>query len=235
MNKSNNPRESPWYLLQNINDAKVWRIPYPIVMIPNALPWERYESLRDQFPDLVTKVPQSSEFQVNTIHQVMNSEHEFTRVNQSSEFVEDVLEILQAHFGDRAVQDIHIRPQWTIQYCRDLHDYKVRELHIDKRNKVFNSFLYVPQEQDVYGGDFQIFTPRLHQVPLFDVHRRVINTFAMQHIDTIPYQSNTFFAFLNDPWSIHRVGLRKGSAIPRQSINIVAEWKEFEDTVEAVS
>lgn len=158
----------------------------------------------------------------------MDHPREFIEVNSSPEFIEDMIQALDAHLGEYP-GEIRIRPQWTIQYSQDNLDYKVRELHIDKRNKVFNSFLYTPRQEDTFGGDFQVFSPRKGQIPMFDAHHRIINTYAMQHVDTIKYAPNTFFAFLNDPWSIHRVGLRKGSWIPRQSINLVAEWKETEE------
>lgn len=224
-NRRENPRESSWYLLRNIANAKIWRTPYPVLCIPNALPQAEYETLCDLFPNIVPECPS---FQVTTIHKIMDLEHDFVRANRSPEFLEDILQALQFHFVERPNQEVYIRPQWTIQYCKDMLDYKVRELHIDKRNKLFNSFLYIPDKNDTFGGDFQIFMPRIGQVPIFDANHRVVNTFAMEHVDTIPYQPNTFFAFLNDPWSIHRVGLRKGSNIPRRSINIVAEWKDKE-------
>lgn len=238
---------------QRIDKHSLILDPCPFFSVPDALPWDLYQNLVDQYPeDHMTKDGKTHfqarryrqhEFQPGTITPLWA---EFIAYHNSVEFKNRVLELFEPAL-DRYYKDYkslwqqatvvprHSTPSHAIAavamevqfVLNGQQEQTVRTVHLDNSRELFAALLYMRKPQDhSQGGDIQIYK-KLVDRPQFD--RREVNPDQVTAVATVPYQANHMILFLNTVDSLHGVTPRIGANCVRRYINIDAhqDYKLF--------
>jgi len=104
----------------------------------------------------------------------------------------------------------------------------VRSTHVDRGDKLFSGLFYMrPADYDAVGGDLTIsrFKPAFAGRPeRFDLFSDAyVDDSHVEHVATIPYDSNRLVLFINSLDSLHGVTVRQPSDKSRLFVNFIGE------------
>lgn len=97
---------------------------------------------------------------------------------------------------------------------------RVREVHVDKRTKIFNALLYMRDPQDVVeGGNLAVYEWKGSRRYLDD--GVTVSDDDVNEVAQVEYTANRLFMFLNSPDSLHGVTPRLVTPLTRRYINVL--------------
>ncbi len=206
---------------------KLIKDPYPHVVIEEALPWELYEKLENEFPE---KTLLGTEPFDNGICYRMKADRlldptfesetwrEFAKYHTSPEWFMEVFELfkpwlenkskltdlmpnLSDNLGARgwAGKEINLWSDCQVVMHKPITEVTSRTAHIDNPMEMFAGLLYMPYKEDEStGGNFQIHNVK-NDITKVDMKngRQVYAEDLGDVHTTVPYKRNTFVMFCN--------------------------------------
>ena len=232
---------------------KVETYPYPHVVIDDALSWDLYEQLENEFPE---KTLLATEPLDNGICYRMKSNillqnsfeskvwREFAEYHTSAKWFNEVVELFKPwmskiiqhktytenELGARgwADKNINIWTDCQVVIHKPITEGTTRTPHIDNPMEMFAGLLYMPYKNDTStGGEFQLHAVKdtVKEVNI-KAGRQIYDYNNGGVVKTIPYKRNTFVMFCNNnPNTIHSVSPRRNSTQYRRSVNIIGEFR----------
>ena len=218
--------------------------PYPHFVIEDALPWDLYATLENEWPveQMLSTKPYDNGVCYRLKADVMLKQGEvsetwkkFCEYHTSIEFFNEVRNIfkdyidpLQGKLGARGWADDDAQV-WTD--CQTvMHKpitYTSRTAHIDNPMEMYAGLLYMPYTDDESsGGEFQIHRA-INDITKVDKSkgRQIYDEDLGDVVTTVPYKPNTFVMFCNStPNAIHSVTPRVNPQMHRRSVNIIGEY-----------
>ena len=227
--------------------------PYPHIVIEDALPWDLYEELENNFPE--SQVLNTEPFDNGICYRMKANRllhpdedipevwKKFTQYHTSAEWFNEVNglfkpfmpNVLQKKFtendlGARGWADKN-KNIWTdcqVVMHKPIVEKTSRTPHIDNPMEMWAGLLYMPyRDDDSSGGEFQIYQTQ-SKVKKVDMKsgRQIYENDLGKITKTVPYKRNTFVMFANNsPNNVHGVSLRENATKYRRSVNIIGEFK----------
>lgn len=96
----------------------------------------------------------------------------------------------------------------------------VRGPHIDSTNELVAGLFYMPLPEDDAGGDLEVH--ELLAFPQFRPPSELLPNLS-RRVKTVPYAPNTFFMFVNGPYSIHAVTPRQPTKLERRLVSFAVD------------
>ena len=232
---------------QNITSRDLICKPFPYFYIKNALPWDIYEQLSNEYPETHMMQDGKTIFQARRYRQhefesniISSLWQDFIEYHTSQEFKDRVLNLF-----DSAIKDYYPLYQQILQKAkvlqrRDLDAKKpnivatdlqyvlnglqeetVRTAHLDNPKEIFAGLFYMRKNEDnSIGGDLQLYRRLVDNVNY--ISPRQADPKHIELVETIPYRANHMILFLNTPDSIHGVTPRLNAKVLRRYVNISA-------------
>ena len=227
--------------------------PYPHIVIEDALPWDLYEELENNFPE--SQVLNTEPFDNGICYRMKANRllhpdedipevwKKFTQYHTSAEWFNEVNglfkpfmpNVLQKKFtendlGARGWADKN-KNIWTdcqVVMHKPIVEKTSRTPHIDNPMEMWAGLLYMPYKEDVStGGEFQLYSTK-NSITKVDkkAGRQIFENDLDVPVKTIPYKRNMFVMFANNsPNTVHGVSLRHNAKHYRRSVNIIGEFK----------
>lgn len=232
---------------QTVNKDDLMMDPCPYFHIQQALPWNVYQQLVEQYPESYMLQDGKTHFQARRYRQhefepgtISPLWQEFVAFHNSQEYKNRVLDLfepaiahyyatLQEEFVNAEVAPRHQAPGAHKQHIalevqfvlNGQQETTVRTPHLDNSRELFAGLLYMRKTEDTStGGDLQVFR-KLVSNPEFHGIREV-NHCQVEAAGTVPYQANTMILFLNTIDTLHGVTPRLGANCVRRYVNIDA-------------
>jgi hypothetical protein len=217
--------------------------PCPYFCIRDALPWNIYNRLEDEYPEAHMMQDKKTQFQARRYRQHEFVEgtvsllwQDFATYHTSQEYKDRVLDLfepaLEKYYSEFAVE-LHRAPvtprhsgkagiQMEMQFVLNgMQEETVRTVHLDNSRELFAGLLYMRKPEDTStGGDIQIFRSKMSNPEFTGI--REVNPDHVEWSGTVPYQANTMILFLNTVDTLHGVTPRVGANCFRRYINIDA-------------
>ena len=100
---------------------------------------------------------------------------------------------------------------------------RVRGPHVDFPGELWAGMLYMPHWLDSAGGDLLIYRSTKPPDEMIFSGKAEVKDEDVEEVDMCAYAPNTAVFFENGLSSLHGVGYRRPSVLPRQLVNFVAE------------
>ena len=227
--------------------------PYPHIVIEDALPWDLYEELENNFPE--SQVLNTEPFDNGICYRMKANRllhpdedipevwKKFTQYHTSAEWFNEVNglfkpfmpNVLQKKFtendlGARGWADKN-KNIWTA--CQTvMHkpiDFSSWTPLIDNPREFYAALLYMPYKDDhSTGGEFQLHKTTTDITQVNKNGGRAVGELAGDVVKTVPYKRNTLVVFCNNATNtVHSVSARKNATLHRRSVNIIAEFNKI--------
>lgn len=226
--------------------------PYPHVVIHDALPWDIYEKLENDFPEksvLATEPFDNGICYRMKADKLLSQTFEsgiwraFAEYHTSAEWFNEVNELFRPYMpsmlhkkftendlGARGWADAS-KNIWTdcqVVMHKPIVETTSRTPHIDNPMEMWAGLLYMPYREDQStGGEFQLHDT-VSSVKQVDMKggRQIYENDLGPVVKTVPYKRNTFVMFANNsPNTVHGVSKRENATMYRRSVNIIGEFK----------
>jgi len=237
-------------ILKNKKNMEFYEKPFPYLIIDEALPWEYYNKLNNEFPKF-EKIINKKEFienyayRYNTIESLNDKEvsatwKEFIKYHTNYKFLDEFYEVFnnsitQIYPSSKGKlpneKNIGVRFSGNHYFNLDCQfvintptqtETAVIEPHLDNPKEFYAALLYMKDKNDnSQGGNLTIHA--FKGKPSFYGKSRVRGE-NINLIEEIEYKENRLVMFLNTPSSLHGVTKRSKTNYYRKYINIIGEF-----------
>jgi hypothetical protein len=240
-------------ILRNKNLICVEAVPFPHIVIKDALPKEFADALTRSFPlnsfDL-TQNNKRMDISIGEHHEHHNIPElwkDFMLYHSSQEFFYEALDIFHKHIkqyprineltnsrnikvGRRKIDsfkesDILLDAQISIN-TPVTRKSSVRKIHVDSEKKIFSGLVYLRQpNDDSLGGHLNLYSWKSDYLEADKVkhYQEGVEEKHLTLSKTIKYENNVAVLFLNSIDALHGVTIREETPHPRTFINLVSE------------
>ena len=239
------------YSVLNNKDKLKYRFEtFPYVIIDDALPWDYYNALNSNFPE-VEKIIGNNEYKENFAYrynansslndpEISNEWKDFIKFHTSYNFLNEFYEIFSESIKkiykvekERLFNENNIGLRFKNQNHFNLDcqfvintptsgETSVIEPHLDNPKEFYAALLYMKDKDDSSEGG-NLTTYSFKDKPSFYGKSRVRED-KVNLIEEIDYKENRLVMFLNSPYSIHGVTKRSKTNFYRKYINIIGEF-----------
>ena len=239
-------------ILRNQKRSNVEELPFPHIIIEDAIPCELAQVLTNAFPvhlflsDENNKRVDISVRNLDKYESISKQWKDFILYHSSSDFFFEFLDIFQDHIKDSSlhkilpIHDHHIgrRNIDSFNKCKVLLDAQislntpalkessVRKIHVDSENKIYSGLFYLRQPQDnSLGGDLNLYSWKSNYTSAdkLKFYKEGVQEKHLKLHKTIKYKNNVAVLFLNSLDALHGVTPREVTSHPRTFVNLVAE------------
>lgn len=235
-------------LLQRFQSHHLHLEPFPYIMIEEALPWDLYYDLADQYPQSILAGHTQGFKDFRYLQADFSDEHvtplwyEFAAFHTSRAYKDQVIAALEPgmrrYYPDliEKYQTVdtslrhHGKPHGTaameLQFVMNSADTeKIRTPHLDQGRELFACLFYMKRPDDLStGGDLLIYEKTTAD---FEFQPgRIAPADQIRAVASVPYRANNLVIFLNSLDSIHGVGPRHDAQVLRRYVNIDCHIRE---------
>ncbi len=237
-------------VLQNKSKIKFVEKPFSYVIIDEALPFDLYNKLNEDFPSYEkildnVKYQQNRAYRYSAVQSLSDKEiskewKDFFKFHTSYNFFKDFYEIFEGpinkyypnsksklpnenNIGIRNKDDTYFQLdcQFVINTPTEIQSSVLRP-HLDMPNKFFTALLYMRSpEDDSIGGNLTINS--FDGQPIFKKDKYVLKE-GSKLVEEIEYKANRLVMFLNSPFSLHGVSEKSPSKHYRRYINFIGQF-----------
>ncbi len=215
-------------LLQNAKNVELELMPFPHIVIKNALDENTYKDLSKKFPlEFFVKNNKKNINNVrkdlfldelNTMQDVDDDWKKFIEYHSSITFFNEVLHIFEKTILNTYSKKFDNKEK--LYNCNPVNRFStsvntpvleassVRSAHLDNLNKLFTGLFYMKLEDDKSnGGDLELYSwnKDISKVKKRKLANNEIDIDYIKYEKTISYEPNTFLIFLNSLDALHGV------------------------------
>ena len=239
-------------ILRNQTKSNVEELPFPHIIIENAIPCKLAQVLTNDFPinlfssDENNKRLDISVSNLDKYESISKQWKDFILYHSSSDFFFEFIDIFQSYIKDSSLHEIlplhdhHIgrRNIDSFNKCEVLLDAQisintpvlkessVRKIHVDSENKIYSGLFYLrlPQDDSI-GGDLNLYSWKSNytNAKKLKFYKEGVEEKHLKLHKTIKYKNNVAVLFLNSLDALHGITPREVTSHPRAFINLVAE------------
>jgi hypothetical protein len=239
-------------ILRNQSKYDVKKLPFPHIIIENAIPSDLAQRLTNDFPvNLFLDNENNKRLDISVCNldkyeSISQQWKDFILYHSSSDFLFEFIDIFQDHIKNSSshkalsLNDHHIgrRNIDSFTKCEVLLDAQislntpvlkessVRKIHVDSENKIYSGLFYLRQPQDdSLGGDLNLYSWKSNYTSAkkLKFYKEGVEEKHLELHKTIKYKNNVAILFLNSLDALHGITPREATSHPRTFVNLVAE------------